>query len=237
MAKKYSVNMEDGAVVSVEVDGVSYASPDEIPDPYDRDQVERLVDKMSGGDLDKEFAADLETISRAVQLYDLPRNLKLSVHSGSDKFSLYPRIRGLLRQYDAGIHLKTAGTTWLEELIGLAEAGGEGLALVKEVYMGAFQDREELCRPYTAVIDIDPAALPVPAAVVLWTPEQFAAAVRHDPSCGEFNPSLRQLLHVGYRVAAKMGRLYLDLIAANAEAIGRNVTANLLDRHIRPLLA
>ena len=33
-----------------------------------------------------------------------------------------------------GVHLKTAGTNWLEELIGLAEAGGDGLALAKEIY-------------------------------------------------------------------------------------------------------
>ncbi len=183
-----------------------------------------------------EFAANVEMIARAVQLYDLPPNLKLSVHSGSDKFSLYPRMHGVLRQYDAGIHLKTAGTTWLEELIGLAEAGGEGLALAKEVYAEAYGHREELCGPYAAVIDIDPAALPAPNAVAGWTSEQFVSALRHDPSCREFNPSLRQLLHVGYKVAAKMGRRYLDLVAANEKTVGRNVTTNLLERHIKPLL-
>jgi hypothetical protein len=35
--------------------------------------------------------------------------------------------------------LKTAGTTWLEEIIGLAEAGGEGLALAKEIYTEALR--------------------------------------------------------------------------------------------------
>jgi NAD(P)-dependent dehydrogenase (short-subunit alcohol dehydrogenase family) len=53
--------------------------------------------------------------------------LKLSVHSGSDKFSLYPIINRLAKKHRAGLHVKTAGTTWLEEIIGLAEAGGEGL--------------------------------------------------------------------------------------------------------------
>ena len=61
----------------------------------------------------------------AIARYGLPANLKLSVHSGSDKFSLYPIIRRTLPKFDAGVHLKTAGTTWLEELIGLAEAGGD----------------------------------------------------------------------------------------------------------------
>ena len=66
-----------------------------------------------------------------------------------------------MKRFNAGVHLKTAGTTWLEELIGLAEAGGDGLALAKEIYAEAFAHREELCAPYATVIDIDPAKLPV----------------------------------------------------------------------------
>lgn len=34
---------------------------------------------------------------------------------------------------EAGLHLKTAGTTWLEEVIGLAESGGKGLRLAKDL--------------------------------------------------------------------------------------------------------
>ncbi|KKL82757.1 hypothetical protein LCGC14_1981560, partial [marine sediment metagenome] len=56
---------------------------------------------------------------------------------------------------DAGLHLKTAGTTWLEELIGLAIAGGDGLDIAREVYSSAFGRFDELCSPYAAVIDID----------------------------------------------------------------------------------
>ncbi|MFB3778793.1 MAG: tagaturonate epimerase family protein [Bryobacteraceae bacterium] len=184
----------------------------------------------------EEFAAGIETIAQAVRMYGLPSSLKLSVHSGSDKFSLYGPMREALRRYDAGIHLKTAGTTWLEELIGLAEAGGAGLVLVKDVYVAAYARREELCAPYAAVIDIDPARLPEPASVRGWTSEQVVAALRHDPACPEFNPDLRQLLHVGYKVAAEMGRRYLDLLAACKETVTRNVTANLFERHIKPLL-
>ena len=57
--------------------------------------------------------------------------------TGSDKFSIYPIIRQALAKHDAGVHLKTAGTTWLEEVIGLAEAGGDGLVLAKEIYAEA----------------------------------------------------------------------------------------------------
>ena len=61
----------------------------------------------------KEFEEDLKVIAWAVKELGLPANLKLSIHSGSDKFSIYPIMGRLIRKYDAGIHVKTAGTTWL----------------------------------------------------------------------------------------------------------------------------
>ena len=86
-----------------------------------------------------EFALDVAAVAYAVRNFGLPDNLKLSVHSGSDKFSIYPAIHATIKKFNAGVHLKTAGTTWLEELIGLAEAGGDGLALAKEIYAEAFR--------------------------------------------------------------------------------------------------
>jgi len=190
------------------------------------------------GDLDqfsREFEDDIGAIACAVDRYGLPRNLKLSVHSGSDKFSIYAPIRRALEKTGAGVHLKTAGTTWLEELIGLAEAGGAGLAMAKEVYAEAYAHREALCEPYTAVIAIDPAKLPAPAEVNEWHSEDYVAALRHDRSCTSFNPNVRQLLHVGFKIAAKMGERYLQMVEACEATISKNVTENLFARHIRPL--
>ena len=190
------------------------------------------------GDLEKfstEFADDLATIAYAVKTYNLPANLKLSVHSGSDKFSIYAPIRSALGRFNAGVHLKTAGTTWLEELIGLAEGGGDGLALSKEIYTNAYNQREALCAPYASVISIDAAALPSPSAVSAWTSEQFVSALRHDQSNPEFNSNLRQLLHVGFKVAAKLGQRYIALLEEFEPTIARNVTGNLFERHIKPL--
>ena len=187
------------------------------------------------GQFETEFRADIAVIAHAVNAYNLPETLKLSVHSGSDKFSIYSPIRRALRDTGAGLHLKTAGTTWLEELIGLAEAGGEGLALAKEIYAQSYDHRDELCAPYAAVIDIDPARLPTPSQVQHWSSEQYANALRHDQECPDFNPSFRQLLHVGYKVAAKLGKRYLDMLDACEKEISRNVTANLFERHLVPL--
>lgn len=184
---------------------------------------------------EREFRADVDVIATAVSRWGLPSNLKLSVHSGSDKFSIYPAIARTLKQTGAGVHLKTAGTTWLEELIGLAEAGGEGLELAKYVYSEAYAHAAELCAPYASVIDIDTDKLPSPSAVNGWTSEQYVLALRHQPREPLYNPHLRQLLHVGYKVAAKLGEKYLSMLRACEDVIARNVTENLFDRHIRPV--
>jgi len=184
---------------------------------------------------EREMALDVAAIAYAVRRYGLPDNLKLSVHSGSDKFSIYPAIHATLKRFDAGVHLKTAGTTWLEELIGLAEAGGEGLALAKDIYCEAFEHREELCAPYATVIDIDPARLPSTPLVRSWTSDEYTSALRHVPGAPAYNSSLRQLLHVGFKVAAKMGKRYLDMLEANEAVIARNVSENLYRRHIAPV--
>ena len=183
----------------------------------------------------REFALDVAAINYAVSHFGLPSNLKLSVHSGSDKFSIYPAIHATMKQFNVGVHLKTAGTTWLEELIGLAESGGDGLALAKEIYAEAFSHREELCAPYATVINIDPARLPSPAEVSAWTSDQYTSALRHIPGNKAYNSSLRQLLHVGFKVAAKMGPRYLNLLESNEPIIARNVTENLYNRHIAPV--
>jgi tagaturonate epimerase len=187
------------------------------------------------GKFSTEFRDDVAAIAFAVKRYDLPGNLKLSVHSGSDKFSIYGPMRRVLSHFDAGVHLKTAGTTWLEELIGLAEGGGRGLALAKEIYAQAYNQRDALCAPYASVIDIDAGNLPDPAVVNGWSSGQFASALRHDPRCPDFNADLRQLLHVGFKVAAKLSHRYYDLLSEYHATIAGNVTGNLYDRHIRPL--
>ena len=190
------------------------------------------------GDLvqfEKEFNDDLAVIAHAVQQYGLPANLKLSVHSGSDKFSLYPIIRRALARTGAGLHLKTAGTTWLEELIGLAEAGGDGLALAQEIYAYSLEHVDELCAPYASVIDIDRSKLPTTATVNGWTGPQLASALRHIQGHPEFNAHVRQLLHVSFKIAAKAGTRYTDLLKANEAIVAKQVTENIYERHLRPL--
>jgi hypothetical protein len=63
----------------------------------------------------------------------------------------------------------------------------------------------------------------------------MANALRHIPGHPEFNPSMRQLLHVSFKLAARRGPSYFDLLEANEAVVARNVTENLYERHLRPL--
>ena len=190
------------------------------------------------GDLpqfEKEFNDDLAVIAHAIKAYGLPATLKLSVHSGSDKFSIYPIIKKAIHRSGAGVHIKTAGTNWLEEVIGLAEAGGNGLELAKLIYAKALAKKTELCEPYATVIHIRDTKLPSAEEVNGWTSTQFTDALRHNPLNPRYNPDLRQLLHVGFKIAAQLGNTYIQALHDNSPVIAKNVTENLLDRHMKPL--
>ena len=184
----------------------------------------------------KEFEEDLLVIDFAVKQFGLPDNLKLSVHSGSDKFSIYPVIGSLLKKYDKGVHIKTAGTTWLEEVIGLAMTGDEeAVDLAKAIYSGAFGRFDELCGPYASVIDINKANLPLPKEIEKWTGKKLADTIRHIPGHPDYNPDFRQLIHVGYKVAAEYGTEFTGALQTNKEIVGRQVYENIYNRHIMRL--
>jgi hypothetical protein len=183
----------------------------------------------------RELESDLAVVAFAATEFSLPRNLKLSVHSGSDKFSLYHLISRAIKKSGTGIHVKTAGTTWLAEVEGLAAAGGDGLDLAKTIYAVARARTDELCGPYAAVIDIDPRALPAPETVAGWSEDQFTRSLHHNQSCPDYNPSFRQLLHVGYKVAAEMGDRYLAALDKHREVVARTVSENIFQKHLVPL--
>ena len=209
--------------------------------------VETIAPKFSGrfnkgvdyvGDLDlfrKEFEQDLSVIQFAIREFSLPEGLKLSVHSGSDKFSLYPIIKEVIQAHDAGLHIKTAGTTWLEEIIGLALAGGEGLDMAKKIYHQSILRYDELCGTYASVIDINKQNLPSEEVVNSWDGESFANALRHDQSCQDYNQDVRQLLHVGYKVAAEMKEIFYPALEKYQATIAEQVSQNIFNRHMKPL--
>jgi predicted TIM-barrel fold metal-dependent hydrolase len=180
----------------------------------------------------KEFQEDLLVIDYAVKEFGLPFNLKMSIHSGSDKFAIYPHIGSIIKKSAKGIHLKTAGTTWLEEVIGLAESGGEALEFVKDIYAGSLEKIHELCAPYADVINIRVSSLPSTYAVSKWESRKFADSLKHDPGNSDYNPNMRQLIHVAYKLAALRMEDFFRLLEKNKDIISKCVYDNIYNRHI-----
>jgi tagaturonate epimerase len=180
----------------------------------------------------REFESDLSVIDYAVKEFGLPENLKMSIHSGSDKFAIYPHIYSIIKKSGKGIHLKTAGTTWLEEIIGLAESGGEGHNFAKEIYIKSLGKIDELCAPYADVIDINVSLLPSEREVSGWDSNRFSNSIKHIPGNPDYNPNMRQLIHVAYKLAASEIDEYFRLLEANESVVSKCVFENIYNRHI-----
>jgi hypothetical protein len=190
------------------------------------------------GDLvqfEKEFEEAILVIDFAIKEFNLPQELKLSIHSGSDKFSIYPIMGKIIRKYNKGLHVKTAGTTWIEEVIGLSIAGGKALDFVKQLYFEAYNRQDELCAPYADVIDIKNSELPSVEEVSAWPGEKFANVLRHDQSHADFNPGFRQLIHVAYKIAAEKKLQFTSLLKEFELIIAACVEENIYERHLKRL--
>ncbi len=240
---------------------ITEVSMDEVPSPQtpielffilkmlssEKVPVQTIAPKFSGrfnkgvnyvGNVDGfavEFEQDILVLKQAVKEFGLPRELKLSVHSGSDKFAIYPHIGRIIKKHDTGIHVKTAGTTWLEEIIGLAKADGEALYFVKDIYRKALEKEEELCAPYADVIDIKAENLPAADEVDSWDSKKMVAALTHNNSCKDYNPDMRQLMHVGYKLAAMQIDRYFELLEKYSEIVNECVFTNIYERHMKLL--
>lgn len=145
---------------------------------------------------------------------------KLSIHSGSDKFSVFP----IIGDYTGGrVHIKTAGTSWLEAMRVLARCEP---ALFREMYAYALEHFEET-RPYYHV-NAEPEDCPREDRL---SDGELPALLEQD------NP--RQILHTSYGVllqAQSGGRsLFRDRLYAaleRNEAEHRQSIAHHLSRHL-----
>lgn len=165
------------------------------------------------GDL-AEFEAELTkhaAIARVVGPY------KLSIHSGSDKFSIYPIIAHLTKGL---VHLKTAGTSYLEALRAVAQADP---ALFREIFTFS-RERYETDRA-TYHVSAQLAKVPAPAGLtnsdLPGLLEQFDA---------------RQVLHVTFgSVLEKFGDRLLSTLRANEE-IHYAMVEKHFKRHLKPFM-
>ena len=96
----------------------------------------------------------------------------------------------------------------------------------------ALEKIEELCAPYADVIDINVSALPSKDEVSAGNSSKFAAALRHVPGNPDYNPNMRQLIHVGYKLAAMKMDEFFRLLDANEKTVSECVYENMYNRHI-----
>lgn len=146
---------------------------------------------------------------------------KLSLHSGSDKFSVYP---AAMHQTQGLVHLKTAGTSYLEALRTIAAVD---VSLFAAIYRFARDSYEEDRVSYHVFGEL--ACAPLPDQVQDWASllDQFDA---------------RQILHVTYgsvlneRNSDGSLRFYDDIariIKANREAYAANLQKHFV-KHLTP---
>jgi len=150
---------------------------------------------------------------------------KMSIHSGSDKFSIYPVIAELT---DGLVHVKTAGTSYLEALRAVAHTQP---ALFREVLQFA-RDRYETDRK-TYHVSADLEKVPTAEDLALGDVDDAELTALLD----QFDT--RQVLHVtfGSVLTADGGALFRDRIYAALEADEEAHYAALaahLGRHVQP---
>ena len=166
------------------------------------------------GDLD-DLEADIAAhaaIARRLGPY------KLSLHSGSDKFSVYPIAA---RQTRGLVHLKTAGTSYLEALRTVAALDPD---LFREVYAFA-RDRYETDRAsyhVSAQLDRAPGVDDVPRAGLASLLEQFDA---------------REILHVTFGSALDRYGAAIQARLREHETAHYQALARHFERHLQPFVA
>ena len=123
-------------------------------------------------DFERQFAVHCE-IAKAAGGY------KISIHSGSDKFSVYPAIG---RHTGMRLHLKTAGTSWLQAVLVIARVNP---SLFRRMLAAAVASFAEAAKLYQVSTDLSA----VPNARDLSDAELPGLLDARDP---------RQLLHITY---------------------------------------
>lgn len=108
---------------------------------------------------------------------------RICIHSGSDKFSIYPIVARILK---GNFHLKTAGTYYLEELKIVALFD---LPLFMEIFRFSFDQFQKDRATYE--LSCDPDAIPDMGRL---SGRQIADLLRS----GTGNANLRQVMHVTY---------------------------------------
>ena len=178
---------------------------------------EKGVD-IRANDGKKPSSSDLEKFEKSVKEHALiARKMgpyKLSIHSGSDKFSAYP----IISKYTEGMfHVKTAGTSYLEVVKVIAQ---HDLSLFREMHQCALETFEKNRLTYYLTTNL----ANIPPLEKLNQTEIVKGLTTND--------DWRQLIHVAYGVLLdRLGKKMMDVLRENEEDYYRSV-ANHIRRHL-----
>ena len=130
-----------------------------------------------------DYIGDLEEFERQFKIHAqiamASGGYKVSIHSGSDKFSPYPIIG---RETNLRLHLKTAGTSWLESLRTVAQTDP---TLYRKIHQRAYDYYPEALKSYHITADLD-------------TIRPLDKTDDGDLPAYFDHPAARQLLHISY---------------------------------------
>jgi hypothetical protein len=171
-------------------------------------QFEKAVEYIGSRDeLNADFRRHAE-ISRALGPY------KLSLHSGSDKFSIYPLFAEATR---GASHLKTAGTSWIEALRVVARHDHDLLRQILQLSLASFEENR-----HSYHLSCDPGKIPTHPS-----DDQLDDLVTAIDS--------RQVMHVGYGAALeKFGQEIRQTLGDHEEELYEIMHQHFL-KHLEPL--
>ena len=163
------------------------------------------------GEFEKQFAVHCD-IARQSGGY------KISIHSGSDKFTVYPPIG---KHTGMRLHLKTAGTSWLQALLAISRVKPALFRRMVGKAMASFADATKLYYVTTDVTKVPPLSSLKDAEL---------------PGLLDARDS-RQLLHITYGGLLKDPEIRADIYATLAENEETHYAAvqEHIEKHVRLL--
>lgn len=129
-----------------------------------------------------DFEGDLDLLAASMEMHArLAREIagyKLSLHSGSDKWSVYYDYRNATRGH---FHVKTSGTSWLEAMTFISQTDKP---LFREMYRIALDNLNESVKYYDTEISL----------------KDFPRELPRDTYISRADTNLRQLWHISYGI-------------------------------------
>ncbi|MCL6518314.1 MAG: tagaturonate epimerase family protein [Armatimonadetes bacterium] len=164
-----------------------------------------------------DFGGDLAELATSLHIHaTLCRSLggyRLSLHSGSDKFSVYPL---LSETTDGAFHIKTSGTSWLQAVKVISEVN---LPLFRELYMLCLENLEESKKAYQVSVEL----------------KYFPKELPNDIRTFLQQPDVRQLFHISYGALLDQKREEIYKTLFTHEEKHYSEVAEHIERHLKTL--